>query len=75
MKGRETDHVTRVRVGVVDHGVLERLEEVLLKLEVRELVLLQEAHRQLAKRVQREEADVRAVVAADLHKGTIVSFL
>ena len=50
----------------MSHSVLERLEEVLLELEVRELLLLQEAHRELAQRVEREEADVRVTVAADL---------
>jgi hypothetical protein len=53
----------------VDHRVLERLEEVLLKLEVRELLLFEKAHRELPERVERKEADVGVVVAADLRPG------
>ena len=57
----------------MDHGVLERLEKILLELEVRQLLLLQEAHRQLPQRVQREEADVRITVAAHLPAAKISS--
>lgn len=53
----------------MDHRVLERLEEVLLELEVRELLLLEEAHGELTEGVQGEEADVGVVVAADLKMG------
>ena len=54
----------------MDHGVLERLEEVLLELEVRQLVLLEEPHRKLTERVERKEADVGVIVTADLQMRT-----
>lgn len=60
------DHVARVGVVVVDHGVLERLEEVLLELEVGELLLLEEAHGKLAKRVEGKEGDLGICVASNL---------
>ena len=50
----------------MDHGVLERPQEVLLELEVRQLLLLQEAHRKLPERVQGEEAHVWVLVTTDL---------
>ena len=48
-------------------GVLKRPEEVLLELEVGQLLLLQEAHGELAQRIEGEEADVRVLVTANLH--------
>jgi len=50
----------------VDHGVLERFEEILLELEMRQLVLLEETHGELTKSVESEEGDVGVVVAANL---------
>ena len=50
----------------MDHGVLERPQEVLLEFEVRQLLLLQEAHRELPQRVQGEEAHVWVLVTTDL---------
>lgn len=50
----------------MDHRVLERFEEVLLKLEMRQLVLLEETHSELTKSVESKEGDVGVVVAADL---------
>lgn len=50
----------------MDHRVLERFEEVLLELEMRQLVLLEETHSELTKSVESKEGDVGVVVAADL---------
>ena len=50
----------------MDHGVLERPQEVLLELEVGQLLILQEAHRQLPQRIEREKADMGVLVTADL---------
>lgn len=50
----------------MNHGVLERFEEILLELEVRQLVLLEETHSELTKSIESEEGDVGVVVAADL---------
>lgn len=63
---QDTHHVADIGVGVVDHGIFERPQEVLLELEVCELFLLQEAHGQLTKSVQGEEPDVRVLVATHL---------
>lgn len=60
------DHVASVHVGVVDHGVLERAEEILLELEIGELLLLEEVRGHLSERVEGEEADLDVGVAADL---------
>jgi hypothetical protein len=62
------DHVPSVRVVVVHHRVLERLEEVLLKLEVGEFFLLEETHRELTKRVEGEERDLGVGVTSDLSR-------
>ena len=48
------------------HRVLERLQEVFLKFEVRQFFLLQEPHSKLSEGVQCEEPDVRVVMTADL---------
>ena len=50
------------------HCILERLEEILLKFEMRKFFLLEEAHSKLAQSVQREKSDMRIVVAAYLAK-------
>jgi hypothetical protein len=42
------DHIFGIEVPAMDHGVLERLQEVFLEFEVGQLVLLQESHRQLS---------------------------
>jgi hypothetical protein len=53
-------------VRVVGHGIFERLQEVLLELEVGQFFLLQEPHSKLSERIQREEANVRITMTADL---------
>ena len=53
-----TYHIADIRVGVVNHRIFERLEEVLLEHEMGQLLLLQETHCQLPQRVQREEPNV-----------------
>jgi hypothetical protein len=50
----------------VNHRVLERLQEVLLELEMCQFFLLQEAHSKLSEGIQREEPNVRIVMTADL---------
>ena len=42
------DHIFRIQVPAVDHGVLERLQEVFLEFEIGQFVFLQESHRQLS---------------------------
>ena len=39
-----TYHIADIRVGVVNHGVFERLQEVLLEHEMGQFLLLQETH-------------------------------
>ena len=50
----------------MDHGVLERAQEVLLELEVGQFLFLQEPHGQLAESVQSEERNMGVIVATDL---------
>ena len=50
----------------MDHGVFKRPQEVFLELEMWQLLLLQEAHRQLPQRIEREKADMGVLVTADL---------
>ena len=50
----------------MNHGVLERLEEVLLELETGQFFFLQKTHGELPQRVQGEIADMSIAVAADL---------
>lgn len=52
------DHVSRFWVRIMHHGILERLQEVLLEIEVCQFLLLQEAHRQLSERVESQERNV-----------------
>ena len=61
-----THHISDIRIIIVDHRILEGLQEVLLKLEVRQFFLLQEAHGQLPQRIKSEESNVWIVVAANL---------
>jgi hypothetical protein len=50
----------------MNHGVFKRLQEILLKFEMREFLFLQEPHRQLAQRVQSKEANMRIIVTTNL---------
>ena len=59
-------HVPGIGIGVVDHSVLEWLEEIFLEPEARQLFLLQEAHSQLSQSVKGKIADVNVAVAANL---------
>jgi hypothetical protein len=59
-------HITNLGVMVVDHGVFKRLQKVFLKLEVWQFLFLQEPHRELTKRIQSENSNMRVVVAANL---------
>jgi hypothetical protein len=61
-----TDHLSSVQVLIVDNSILERLQKVFLKAEMRQLLLLQEIHGELSERIERKEADIGVVVAADL---------
>ena len=63
------NHVSSVRMIVVDHGVLERFEEVFLELEVCQLLLFEETHRELSKRVEGEERHFCIRVTGDLRRG------
>lgn len=50
----------------MNHRVLEGFQKVLLELEVRQLLFLQEPHGQLTERIQSEECDVGIIMATDL---------
>lgn len=59
-------HVSNLGILVVYHCVLKRFQEVFLKFEMRQLLLLKESHRKLAKRIQSENTNVRVIVATHL---------
>lgn len=59
-------HVANIWVGVVDHRVLKRPEEILLELEMRELLLFQKAHSQLTEGVESEKSDMRVIMTTHL---------
>ena len=50
------------------HRVLEWSQEILLELEVRQLLLLQESHSELSQSVQSEKANMWVVVTTHLSK-------
>jgi len=50
----------------MDHGVLERFQEVFLEFEMRQLFLLQKTHGKLTQRVQGKDADMWVIVTAYL---------
>jgi len=50
----------------MNHRILERFQEVLLELEMRQFFLLQESHGKLPERIQREEPNVRIIMTANL---------
>ena len=62
-----TYHISDFRIMIVDHRVLERLQEIFLKFEVRQLFFFKESHGELPKGVQCKEANVRIIVTAHLH--------
>jgi hypothetical protein len=65
-------HVSNLGILVMNHGVLKRLQKVLLKFEMRQLFLLKKSHRKLTKRIQSKKSDVRVIVATNL---SCISFL
>lgn len=50
----------------MNHGILERLQEILLELEVRQFLFLKEAHGKLSKGIKSKEGYVRICVGANL---------
>lgn len=62
-----------IRIRIVNHRVLERLQEILLELEMRQFFLLQEAHGKLPEGIQCEEPNVWVIMTADLTKISVIS--
>lgn len=62
----QTYEITNFRVAVMNHRILKGFQEILLKLEMRQFRLFQEAHSKLTEGVQRKETYVRIMVTADL---------
>ena len=48
------------------HGVLERSQEILLELEVRQLLLFEEPHSKLSQRIKGKEPYMRVTMTTDL---------
>jgi hypothetical protein len=66
MERHRTHHLSRIRVDIVSHCVLEGPQKVFLEPEMRQLLLFQETHSKLSQRVQRKEADIWIVMARNL---------
>ena len=62
-----------IRIRVMGHCVLERLQEILLELEMRQFFFLQEPHSELSEGIQREEPNMRIVMTADLTAVSVIS--
>ena len=59
-------HISNLRIRIVRHGILERSQEILLELEVRQLLLFEEPHSKLPQRVEGKEPDMGITMTTDL---------